>query len=166
MSSMSFRDMALHSLNQIDAKDFEFCTLEPLTGQELSDAKINSSFVKSWHEWEEVLRLNLARSRSYKLKRENSDQCEAPELPADAATAAKTAVSIDSPLEAELFLDKARWNAIESYQGIDYFSEKMIFAYLLKLQLMERKQIFNAEEGFTEYKTLYASILENAGEPK
>ena len=166
MTSMSFRDMALHSLNQIDAKDFEFCTLEPKTGQELSDAKVNSVFVKSWHEWEEVLRLNLAKSRSHKLKRENSDQWEAPELPADAAVAARTAVGMDSPLEAELFLDKARWNAIESYQGIDYFSEKMIFAYLLKLQLMERRQVFNAEEGFTEYKTLYASILENAGEPK
>ena len=166
MSSMAFRDMALNSLNQKDVKDFNFCSLEPVTVQELSEAKVSSSFVKSWNEWEEVLRLNLARNRGQKLKRDVSDLKEAPELPADAAAAAKTAVNMDSPLEAELFLDKARWNAIEVLQGIDYFSERMIFAYLLKLQLMERRQVFNMEDGFAEYKTLYASILENAGEPK
>jgi hypothetical protein len=78
--------------------------------------------------------------------------------------AAKQAFGVDSPLEAELILDKARWNAIEAFHGIGYFTENMIYAYLLKLKLMERRQAFNTEEGFAEYKTLYASILEDAGE--
>jgi hypothetical protein len=73
---------------------------------------------------------------------------------------------MDSPLEAEIFLDKARWSALEQFQGIAYFNENTIYAYLLKLQLMERRLAFKTEEGFAEYKTLYASILENAGEPK
>ena len=166
MPSMEFKEMALNSLNSGDARDLFFCTLDPVMAEQLSEAKVSSEFIKSWHNWEEVLRLNLFRLRGQKLKRDTAEQREAPELPADAAAVAKAAINMDSPLEAELFLDKARWNAIETFEGINYFSEKMIFAYLLKLQLMERRQAFNTEEGFTEYKTLYASILENAGEPK
>ena len=86
----------------------------------------------------------------------------APEYPADAAAAAKNALAMESPLEAELFLDKARWDAIEHLQGISTFNENAIYAYLLKLLLMERRAAFNTEEGFTEYKALYAAILGEA----
>jgi hypothetical protein len=34
-----------------------------------------------------------------------------------------------------------------------------MYAYLLKLLLMERRMAFKTEEGFNEYKGLYASIL-------
>jgi len=37
-----------------------------------------------------------------------------------------------------------------------------IYAYYLKLLLLERRQSFNTEKGFAEYKTLYAEILESA----
>ena len=127
--------------------------------------RLSSTLINRWRTWERALRLNLARNRALVLKREAVD---APESPLNAVNAAKNALNFESPLEAELFLDKARWDAIEVFQGISYFSEKMIFAYFLKLKLMERRQVFNAEEGFLEYKSLYASILgkmENAGEP-
>jgi hypothetical protein len=53
--------------------------------------------------------------------------------------------------------------------GIDYFSKNVVFAYFLKLLLLERQQLFDTEKGFTEYKSLYVSIMENTqhvGEPK
>ena len=85
---------------------------------------------------------------------------EPPLFPADAvAAAAKAAVATESPLEAEFVLDKARWDAIEGLQGIDNFDRNIVYAYLLKLILLERHQAFKVEEGFTEYKSLYASIL-------
>jgi hypothetical protein len=80
-----------------------------------------------------------------------------------AAAAARAALGFESPLEAELFLDKSRWDTIESLQGIDYFSRNTIFGYLLKLLLLERRSLFRAEEGFVEYKGLYASVMEAAG---
>ena len=161
MTSEAFREMARSAMGPGEAAALDLCTLEPVLG-----TKVSAQFIKDWYNWEEVLRQNLARNRSQKLKRENTDPSDAPEYPADAAATAKTALTMESPLEAELFLDKARWNAIDIFQGINYFSENTIYAYLLKLQLMERRQAFNTEEGFAEYKTLYASILENAGEPK
>jgi len=162
MSSKAFRDIALKEMSPAEARLLEFCTLEPIPAQQLST--ISSPFIQSWHNWEEVLRLTLARNRSQKLKREDPTRGNLPEVPTDAVAAAKQAFSVDSPLEAELILDRARWNAIEAFHGIGYFTENMIYAYLLKLKLMERRQAFNTEEGFAEYKTLYASILEDAGE--
>lgn len=164
MSSVTFREMAHKAMSNGDAEALEFCTLKPIKEWRTSEAKISSNFVKDWYNWEDVLRLNLAKNRSQKLKRDNSDIRDAPEYPSEAVAAAKTAITMDSPLEAELFLDKARWNAIEMLQGFNYFSENTIYAYLLKLQLMERRQAFNMEEGFAEYKTLYASILESANQ--
>ena len=162
MSSGAFRELARNAMDPGEAKVLDLCTIEPDAGD-----KTSSDFINNWHQWEEALRLNLARSRSQNLKRENTEQRiqDTPEYPSDAAAAAKAVLSMDSPLEAEIFLDRARWSAIENLSGINYFSENTIYAYLLKLLLMERRQAFNTEEGFTEYKTLYASILENAGEP-
>ena len=157
MSSADFKALAAGMMSAADVEVFEHCTLD----HEL-ERPTPSAFINRWKEWEKVLRLNLARGRFQKLKREGA-ATEAPEYPANAAAVAKTAMTIESPLEAELFLDKARWDAIESFQGINTFSENAMYAYLLKLLLMERKAAFKTEEGFTEYKALYAAIL---GEPK
>jgi hypothetical protein len=82
-----------------------------------------------------------------------------PDSPGIAALA-KNAAALESPLEAELYIDKARWDAIENLQGIGYFDSNVVFAYLLKLLLLERRALFKAEEGFAEYKRIYASILD------
>ena len=170
MSSADFRALAQDVMSPADASILDYCTLDPVppTPGEGGAAYAEparptpSEFINRWKEWERTLRLNLARSRVQKLKREGG-VADAPDYPSDAAAVAKTALVMESPLEAELFLDKARWDAIESFQGINAFSENAMYAYLLKLRLMERRAAFKPEEGFTEYKGLYAAIL---GEPK
>ena len=167
MSSAAFMDLARDKMSPADASVLDYCTLDPApvaaeeTGPTYAELPPQgpSVFINNWKEWERVLRLNLARSRAQKLKREGGALADAPEYPADAAGVAKAALAMDSPLEAELFLDKARWDAIESFQGIDAFNENAMYAYLLKLLLMERRAAFKTEEGFTEYKALYAAIL-------
>jgi hypothetical protein len=157
MSSAAFKALAAGMMSDADAASLEDCSLD----HEFTKPS-SSPFINRWKEWERVLRLNLARGRFQKLKREGG-AIEAPDYPANAAAVAKAALAMESPLEAELFLDKARWDAIDSFQGISTFSEDAMYAYLLKLLLMERRAAFKTEEGFTEYKALYAAIL---GEPK
>jgi hypothetical protein len=180
MSSQEFRDLCKGSLRAADLASLDLCTLDPDTppgegpgvqatvsqpgGPSYAEAPKPSSsdFINKWRDWERSLRLNLARYRSQRLKREGGSAVDPPDYPADAAVAAKAAAGMDSPLEAEIFLDKARWDAIELFQGIDYFSKNTIFAYLLKLQLLERRALFKAEEGLSEYKGLYTSIVEES----
>ncbi|GHU08993.1 hypothetical protein FACS1894151_05900 [Spirochaetia bacterium] len=163
MSSASFRELCLSSLSADDAALLDLCTLDPEKGGKVSSAgeslDVSSEVIDAWRVWERALRLNLARYRAQKLKREGGASIDPPEHPASAAAAAKTASAIDSPLEAELFLDKSRWDAIEAFQGIDYFNRNTIYAYLLKLQLMERRALFRVDEGFAEYKGLYTAIM-------
>jgi hypothetical protein len=163
MSAAAFRELAAGFLDDEDKVQIDRCVLAappeeppflpPAPGE---PPVLKSGFIKGWLEWERALRLNLARFRSQRLKREGA--AEAPDYPADAAQAAKAASAMDSPLEAEIFLDKARWDAIERLKGLDEVGSNMVFAYLLKLLLMERRSSFKTEEGFMEYKTLYTSI--------
>jgi hypothetical protein len=158
MSSGAFLALCKAQLSSADVPLLEVCTLDPDLNAAAYEGP-SSGFIDAWSEWERCLRLNLARYRKERLKWEGAG-VEPPDMPADAAAAAKTAVGFDSPLEAELFLGEARWKAIESFQGLDYFGENMVYAYLLKLLLLERKSLFKAEEGFAEYQRIYNEILD------
>ena len=177
MSSADFRALALEQMSSGEVALMDYCTLDPdpkvpedaenqeekqvEEGGSYSQAskKVASALINRWKEWERTLRLNLAKERAVKFNREST---EAPDSPPEAVIAAKNAMLIESPLEAELFLDKARWDAIDNLQGLSVFSDAAMYAYLLKLLLMERRNGFNADDGFIEYKELYNAILDAA----
>ncbi|MDR0450278.1 MAG: DUF2764 family protein, partial [Treponema sp.] len=174
MSSAVFRNLAGSLLGKADAALLDQVSLDPAprgkgaAGPAEAPAYAESAppsgcaFIDRWREWERTLRLNLARARAQRMKREAA-QAEPPGHPAEAVRAALGAAAVEeSPLEAELFLDRARWNAIEELQGTSYFSRNTVYAYLLKLLLLERHSLFDTDAGFAEYKSLYASILERA----
>ncbi|QQO08223.1 DUF2764 domain-containing protein [Breznakiella homolactica] len=168
MSSDQFAALAKDMLDPADAALLELCSLDPEAADGDSQspsyagmpAPTPSSFLNRWREWERALRLHLARYRAQKIKRDNGAPVDPPENPLEAGSVAKAAMAMESPLEAEQYLDKARWDAIETLEGLDHFGRNTVYAYLLKLFLMERRSLFTAEEGFSEYKALYASILE------
>ncbi|MDR1443664.1 MAG: DUF2764 domain-containing protein [Treponema sp.] len=168
MSSARFRDLAQGQLSAEDNALLGALDSAP-SGPSAVPSAAGCDFIDKWRDWERALRLNLARLRSLRLKREGT--ADPPPVPADAAGAAQQALAAsESPLEAEALLDRARWSAIEQIQGISYFDRNTVFAYLLKLLIMERSASFKVETGFAEYKSLYASILERvrpgAGESK
>ena len=166
MTSSNFKALCVQVLGASrDVALLEVCSLDPdpnnteqptYAKKPISTA---SPFINEWRTWERTLRLHLARYRSQRLKWEGSSPIDPPEHPMDAAAIARAAVLIESPLEAELFLDQARWNTIETLQGLNYFTANTMYAYFLKLLLMERRALFKVEEGFSEYKGLYTAIL-------
>ena len=170
MSPQAFKELARPLLNASDAALLDMVSLDlrPSTadgGRLYADSapSCGSDFIDNWREWERVLRLNLAKQRALKAKRESAVTAEPPVVPADASTAALRAIAaMESPLEAEVLINKARWSAIDVLQGIGYFDRNVVFAYLLKLFILQRHDSFQAETGFSEYKSLYASILESA----
>ena len=178
MSSTAFKKLALALMDESDSALLDHVSLDPdpdrfSAGQSYAEPTPSTGceFIDNWRAWERVLRLNLAKNRAVKLKREGSSTIEPPYYPADAVSVASKAVSGDiSPLDGEILIDKARWGTIEYLAGNDYFDRNSVYAYLLKILLLERRLSFNKEKGFSEYKSLYASIIESAhnslGEPK
>ena len=170
MSSEEFKELAVALLQKCDADIISNISNIIKSSGDAEEPAFNEKapstgnfFMDKWLDWERTLRQNIARERAIKLKRRDAAKLEPPVFPADAAQAAiKVAIGDGSPLDKEIMLDKVRWNAVESLAGNDYFHRNSVFAYYLKLLLLERKLSFNAEKGFAEYKSLYASIVKSA----
>ena len=172
MSSSAFKALAGYFLTKGDAAFLPYLSIVPdniiVTESAPSTGCV---FIDEWKEWGRVFALNLAKQRAVKVHRENAASFEPPSCPHDAAVAAVKAVTGEAtPLEAEIQIDKTRWNTIDSLTGLNYFDRNHVYAYFLKLLLLERRQAFNVDIGFSEYKSLYADIIESAhkslGEPK
>ena len=158
MSSADFKELALPLINKKDAN-----LLNKLSLNTDYFKTTGCNFIDSWQEWEKILRINLAKQRMIKYKKENVQVPEPPAKYVETVTIASKAVDEFSPLEGEIILDKARWNMIDSLTGSKYYFDRSnVFAYFLKLLLQERRQSFNTEKGFAEYKSLYNSIVESA----
>ena len=181
MSSEKFKELASSQLNKADASFLEHLSLDIEGYADTSDSDSSENtmgaysgpqgetyatgcdFVDRWNDWERTLRLNLARHRSLKLYPNKTYTIDPPVVPDDAYAAAALVFTQDgSPLDGELLLDKARWNAIDLMTGNDYFHENNVYAYYLKLLILERRELFDAEKGFAEYKSLYAQIFERS----
>jgi hypothetical protein len=170
LSSKQYRELCRSQISEQDYGLMEGLAVGGKIPAELmavDPSTAGGDFSVKWRQWNQACALNLAKYRAQKLKREGDKSgVSAPEYPADAANAAKTACAMVNPLEAELYLDKARWDALSNLEGLDPFGINKVYSYLLKLELMERRQAFNAEAGFKEYQRLYKTILDNAGENK
>jgi len=180
MSSKAFKELALSLLNKEDRANIELLSLGYNTEQKedaLEDDKekkqpkksvkkksgTGNAFIDSWCQWEKTMRLNLARYRSLKLYKDITDTAEPPVEPADAFEASADVFTYEgTPLEKEIYLDKVRWNAIEMLTGSDFFHSNNVYAYYLKLLILERRQLFDADVGFAEYKSLYSQIVDSS----
>jgi hypothetical protein len=166
MSAESFRDLARPLIDGKDMALLERLSLEP-------GKKTGCKLVDDWQDWERSLRLNLAKQREKKINRkseessgqQNETHVSLPVVLKEASSVAMSAAAHEgTPLEIETYLDKERWATIELLSSYNYFSKNNVFAYYLKLLLLERRQLFNAEIGFAEYKSLYTQIIESPHE--
>ena len=60
--------------------------------------------------------------------------------------------------EREHRIDKLRWNWLEANTAFDHFNIEFIFAWLCKLQILERWVTLNAEEGERVFRKLIAEL--------
>lgn len=132
------------------------------------EARTGSAVADGWYAAERALRLALARVRAGKLGREPAaasagwDPQEAAEILAaspDASAVARTAASMDNPLEAEQYLDKIRFSCVRELGSGHFFDSEAVFAYALMLMIQERSGSFSAESGRSGYMEIYHSIL-------
>ena len=136
---------ALNELNRI--------TLIPSRDHERS----SSALIEKWNECERNLRLALAKLRADKMNKSFDTATES--FPAGLLQAVHTAVDIESPLEAEKFLNRYRLEFLETLRPMDSFSEEYVFYYCLKLKLLERMRKFDMQSGETAYRKIYDSIM-------
>ncbi len=148
-----FYDVCLRILGNKAKDELSKVSLVPPRSYESS----GSNVINMWNWSENNLRLALGRVRADKLKKQFDSENRA--FTADMMQLARTAVEMDSPLEAEKLLNRYRMDYLESLRPINTFSEDYIYYYCLKLKLLLRMRHFDAEKGKTAYKNIYNSIM-------
>ena len=119
--------------------------------------KSASALLEAWYQSERDLRFAMAKVRADKMKK--TFDGENKQYAVDLVKTARTAVEMESPLEAEKFLNQYRLNVLEMLRPMNGFCEDAVFYYGLKLKLVSRMRQFNADKGETAYKNIYNSII-------
>jgi len=149
----SFRELAGRFISEDEKVILNGLSLVP--PRELEST--GSAFLDTWYEKERNLRYALAQIRAQKMKKDGFT------LPsgctADIVGVARTAVGMDSPLSAEQFLYDYRLRLIDELRPMDAFSIDAVYAYGIRLMLIERMRKFEVENGKTSYHKIYDEIL-------
>ncbi len=103
--------------------------------------------LREWRALERCLRNELARLRAQrkgcdteKYVREGIDVFGVQE-------AARHATSESTPLQGEDALNRARWSFLDEIETQHHFDVEKLVIYCLKLQILERKALFDREKG-------------------
>lgn len=121
-----------------------------------------SGFLSRFWARETAFRNELARQRALRSGSDSGPWLR-PELPggqdAGLAETARGLARSDDPLEAELALERSRWDWLCAQIGLDAFGDEAVLAYGLKILILERLSRFREEAGAAEYTRVYQAVL-------
>jgi hypothetical protein len=146
-------DLCSRFLDKNTFSIFQSLSLEP----PLDLIKTGSTLVDSWYTRERQLRLAIAQIRALKMKKKFTVSIDG--MSPEVLQIARTATGFENPLDAEMYLAKARINSLESLRPLEEFSTDALFAYMLKLKLVIRLNKFNVDDGQNSYQKIYKTIL-------
>ncbi len=124
-----------------------------------------SSILLAFQAWEKSLRNELVRIRAHRLGKAPEPFLRPGTPEWDAQRAAQGAALCEDPLEGELLIEREKWSFVEGLEVGHYFDLEELVAYALKLQILERRALFEAERGETSYRTAYREILDTVQAP-
>jgi hypothetical protein len=121
-----------------------------LRSVQLIDAKqkeIPSGVLGDFLNFELRLRNALAILRSQRLGIEIEDSVSYDTSDHEQILLAEEAFHAPSPLKAEVILNKARWRYLDEIEFGHYFDMEKLIIFFIKLQMLERIALFDAERG-------------------
>ena len=148
-----FLDICSRTMTESDYQALEACTIVA------DEEGPTEGFAGRYRKWEIALRNALVKVRA---KEQGLDEREFLRDGGDGfgvEEIAASAIKIDSPLEAEHYLNRARWDHVEELASGHIMDLEFLQGYYLHLQLLERKESFQEEQGFQNYRKLYEDIL-------
>lgn len=121
-----------------------------------------SDFLGKFVAWERTFRNELARLRARRAERNEESFVRPSPRSDEAAHVALSCFSVEDPYQAELMLERERWNAIERLSSLSAFDLDFIVAYRLKLEINARLDRLAVESGKEGYRALYGDIIGRA----
>ncbi len=147
----------------LTARDYQI--LKTVSISEFNSHKAGCALLDKWLVWEINLRNELVKLRAQKKGLEGDAYLATVPEVLGTAEIAREAAAQESPLAAEELLNRARWSFLDDLEVGCFFTIEKLIIYYLRLQILERKSLFNKEVGSERYKSIYESITkEIAGE--
>ena len=140
---------------QASQRDYEL--LQSASLEQLLRKNYQNRILTTVSQWEKSLRNELVVLRSQKIGIEAEDAVPAEAIP-EAKEAAREAFNQSSPLQGELVLMHSRWDLYEELEVNYFFEIEKLILYYLKLQLLERKELFGKEAGKEQFNQIYESL--------
>lgn len=143
MPYMDFLERCRGQLCSDDMRIIRKAKIEPV--EERSGSR---GVLEEWKDFEIALRNEIAKQRALRLTKDPLKYIRGEDYsnPFESVSA-HWAVSQDSPMGAELYLDRVRWEKIEEFSKAHYFDIDFLIGYALKLQILERWQNINKGTG-------------------
>ena len=143
---VSYEDFLSCCEEQLGIKDLETINRTKIAPTE--DPEDTCPTLREWKKFDTTLRNELARYRASKKSKDAAIYTRGEGyLDPFLAIEAHWAINEESPLEAERFLDKLRWEKMEEIEREHYFDIAYLIAYALKLQILKRWQGIASEDG-------------------
>jgi hypothetical protein len=123
------------------------------------DIEDGSLWLREWKLFDRNLRNELTRARAIKKGKDPNNYLRSSDgIDSFIAPVIHWAMSQESPMEAELYLDKIRWEKIEDMKAGHYFDMGHLLAYSIQLQILERWDKINSGDGMKILERLVGKI--------
>lgn len=162
-SGQTTAEFLSHCERHLSSEDYKevFGAIAVLFADE-APVSFRSPLLTRFAAWDRTFRNELSRLRAKRACLREETYQRPTDRSDDAGRAAALCFAIEDPYQAELALERERWNAIERIAPLAAFDLDYIIAYRLKLAINERLALLNAEAGAAGYRRLYDDILGRA----
>lgn len=117
-------------------------------------------FLRDWHRFERCLRNELVKIRAGEQGRDASAYIRGGESITGLDDILRETLNQATPLMKEDVLNRARWNKLDEMEVGHYFDLSRLMIIYLKMQLLERKAMFQQEAGIERFEEIYGDVRE------
>ncbi len=145
----------------VELSENDYSLLESSSIYSFKESKYRCEVLEKWQNWETSLRNELVKLRSQNLDLDPDKYLQDSSYIHGSFDRAREAFNQESPIEAEEHLNRSRWAYLDELETSHYFDIEKLIIYYLKLQLLERKEKFNKDEGLKNYNDTFKIITED-----
>ncbi len=121
----------------------------------------SSKYVKEWQAFQTMVKKEMADQRSKKLNIAGDKYKNSGDKEYRIVESVRNALSAPNALEGELIIMQLYWKYLDDKSAGHVFDLEGLLGFSIKLQLLERKSIFDRAEGNKEFTSLLSNLQSN-----
>ncbi len=147
----------------LDRHDYE--TLISVSLSHAGEGKRPSlSVVRHWLQWERLVGNELVKLRAAALGADPAAYLRGDDGDGGYGVLAGRIFHAPSPMDAQTALDEARWRYLDDLEYGHYFDIERLALYYLKIQILERRALFDREKGLEALSSITQKAAENSAQ--